>query len=246
MKSRRRKTKAGTPAALPNPPQAPASQQKQVDGNRLTVGLPPDPAKQRQTVKDTYINVIGASVFAVQNRYITDVQGTAARTFMAAMCESVQPRDAVEEMLLVQMVWTHARLGNLTVLANQQTTASNVRIVHDACDKAANTFRRMMLALADYRRPPQVAGFVAVRQANIANQQVVQNVENQNQNSDFRKPLTSNEQGSAAPALSPIGDRIDGPAGSGAAKQAMAAQHRPADGGRKDQVQSERYQTRGA
>ena len=94
--------------------------------------------------------------------------GCPAEAFIAAMKESVQPRDAVEETLLVQLAWTHARLGRLSRLAADQTATANVRVVNDACDRAANSFRRMMLALAEYRRPPQPRGFVAIKQANVA------------------------------------------------------------------------------
>jgi hypothetical protein len=232
MKNRQSRAKnAGKPAALPKPAETPAQQQGQ-DKGRRSITLPADPAEQRLAVKDTYINVMGASVFGAQTRaYVSDDSGRVAETFIAAIRESVRPGDAIEEMLVVQMAWLHARVAKLSLLAMDQTQTNNVRVVNDACDRAANTFRRMMLALAAYRRPPQAAGFVAIRQANVANQQVVQNVDSQNPSPDFRKTVASNEQGSAPAALPPVAEGIELPAGDGAAKQAVAAQHRPQDGG---------------
>jgi hypothetical protein len=142
-------------------------------------------------------------------------------------------------MLLVQMAWTHARLARLSAIAHEQERRANVQVVHDACDRAANTFRRQMLTLAEYRRPAQPGSFVAIKQANLANQQVVQNVECPN-------AIASNEQGPATAALPPVAERFDLPAGNGAAKQAVAAEHRPQDGGRQGPIQAERHKARRA
>jgi hypothetical protein len=150
----------------------------------------------------------------------------------------MQPRDAIEEMLVIQMAWAHARLARLTRLAADQTSTANVRVLNDACDRASNTFRRMVQALGDYRGPSQRT-FVAIKQANVANQQVVQNVENQNTSPDFKKPAASNEQGSAA-ALQPLVERAPIPAGDCPEKQAVAAEHRPQDGGGQGPVETER------
>ena len=158
-----------------------------------------------------------------------------------------QPRDALEEMLVVQMAWAHARLARLSAIAHNQEQRGNVQVVHDACDRAANTFRRQMLALAEYRRPAQPGSFVAIRQANVANQQVVQNVENHTfPNPNFRTPAASNEQGSAPQALPPVGAGIEIPEGGGAKEQAVAGQHRPQDGSGKGPIETERGQVRRA
>jgi hypothetical protein len=49
-------------------------------------------------------------------------------------------------------------------------------VINEACGRAANTYRRLMLAIAEYRRPAGAEAPVAIRQASIAKQQVVQNV----------------------------------------------------------------------
>lgn len=90
----------------------------------------------------------------------------------------MEPRDAVEEMLIAQMLFAHARVMRLTALANLQTSLDSIRTVHEYADRASNTYRRLMLALAEYRRPPRTGDtFAVVKQANIAHQQVVQNHE---------------------------------------------------------------------
>ena len=106
--------------------------------------------------------------------------------------ERMAPRDPMEEMLIAQALAAHARVMHLTTLANSQERLENIRTVHEYADRATNTFRRLMLALAEYRKPPKAGdSFTAIKQANIAGQQVVMNSENS------PKENTTNEQGSS-------------------------------------------------
>jgi hypothetical protein len=211
------------------------------------VRLPAAPAAQRQLIKDVFLNVVGGNVLSTQLKpFVTaataEEAARGAELIVEAIRESVQPQDALEEMLVVQMAWAHARLARLSAIAHSQEQRGNVQVVNDACDRAANTFRRQMLALAEYRRPAQAGSFVAIKQANVANQQVVQNVDSQQQSPKIQKPDTSNEQGLAPPALPPVAERIEVPTGDGAAEQAVAAKHRPPDAGRQGPIQAERDQ----
>lgn len=138
----------------------------------------------------------------------------------------------------------------LTALANQQTGLESLRTVHEYADRASNTYRRLMLALAEYRRPPRAGDtFAVVKQANIAGQQVIQNHENSGANA-------TNEQGCGRPT----GDAIPGhttppalPADTGgagipafvrAARETVEAVHRPPDARRQSQIAAQRHQTR--
>ena len=126
----------------------------------------------------------------------------------------MKPRDVIEEMLIVQMAWTHARLARLSAVAMDQTQTQNVRVVNEAADRAANTFRRQMLALAEYRKPPRSDAFVAIKQANVAAQQVVQNLEIR---ITKMKPRQTNKGPSAAandPTACPL-EGLEIPAGVG-------------------------------
>ena len=248
MKNRHNKTQPKTETAAP--PKALPGPAKPSDGTRK-VRLPADPAAQRQAVKEVFLNVVGGAVLTAQMKPFVsgDSEATATRSaelFVEAIRESVQPRDALEEMLVVQMAWTHARLARLSAIAHNQEQRGAVQVVNDACDRAANTFRRQMLALAAYRQPSQPGSFVAIRQANVANQQVVQNVDSQKPSPEIEKHSTSNEQGSAPPALPPVAERIELPAGGGAEKQAVAAKHRPQNGGGQGAIQAERNEARQA
>jgi hypothetical protein len=244
MKNPRSKPNATKSSPPPDLPGTPARQSK--DNERLVM-LPADPVAERQAVRDAFVNLVGAHVFSAQMHGLVSendakVALKTAEIFIAAIRESVQPRDAIEEMLVVQMAWTHARLARLSAIAQDQQQRRNVQVVHDACDRAANTFRRQMLTLADYRRPAQPSNFVAIAQANLANQQVVQNVEGANRQNEN----TSNEQRSAPTALPPVTQGSDFPSCDGGAKQAVAAEHRPQDGGGEGPIQAQRHEARRA
>lgn len=101
-----------------------------------------------------------------------------AMVYIDDLIERMAPRDPLEEMLVVQALMAHARVLHLTDYANQQDRLEAVRIANEYADRASNTYRRLMLALAEYRKPPRTGdSFTAIRQANIAGQQVVTNGE---------------------------------------------------------------------
>jgi hypothetical protein len=153
------------------------------------------------------------------------------------------PRDPAEEMLVAQMLLAHARVMHLTSLANQQSNVESLRTIHEYADRASNTYRRLMLALLEYRQPPRSRdGFTAIKQANFANQQVVQNHEN------FRHTAT-NEQGmpsgpAETPALSAVAAGADIAESLGSPRATMEAIHRPAHARREVPVKTQRDQAR--
>ena len=109
--------------------------------------------------------------------------------FVGDLMLRFKARDPVEEMLFSQMVLTYGRMVSLTASVDLQSNIKWATMMHEAADRAANTFRRQMLALAEYRRPPRTNSFTAIGQANIAQQQVVQNGNSENEKA-------TNEQGS--------------------------------------------------
>ena len=142
------------------------------------------------------------------------------------------PRDPAEEMLIVQMLMAHARVMHLTSVANGQERLEPLRIVNEYADRASNTFRRLMLALAEYRKPPRGGdSFTAIKQANIAGQQVVMN------GKTSADEKATNEQGTdiraepdKAPQALPAEPRRPGiPACIGPAREAVGAIHGAAD-----------------
>ncbi len=189
-----------------------------------------DPTTESDAAADVHMRALGAATYchALVPHLGKLLEGidipVTAHQLMDWLMREMAPRDALEEMLAVQALLTHVRVLHLTKLSGTQTEIKSIQTVNEYADRASNTFRRLMLALAEYRRPPRAGdSFTAIKQANIANQQVVQNEKTREQN-------TANEQGlpaRSAPAL---------PADSGGpglaevlseAKQALGAEHRP-------------------
>lgn len=156
--------------------------------------------------------------------------------FAQSVIEDMAPRDPAEEMLVAQLLLAHARVMRLTELANRQTQPDAMRITHEYADRASNTYRRLMLALAEYRQPPRTPrsgdGFTLVKQANFAQQQVVQNHENSNAkatNEQGCNPNPGDARGTAErpPALPTDASRFGIPSSVRTPREAVEAVHRP-------------------
>ena len=142
--------------------------------------LPGNPATNKAAARKLYGVGLGGMAFgvALQQRMGKHCDGVdladAGCNFIEDMVERMNPRDPMEEMLVIQAALAHARVLHLSESANRQERLTTIRTVNEYADRASNTFRRLMLALAEYRRPPRSGdNFTAIRQANIAGQQVV-------------------------------------------------------------------------
>lgn len=207
------------------------------------IAAPPEgftPEQAMQIHKFVYLDLATANVLKGQMDFtVGDESANGADGFVAAIKASMQPRDAVEEMLMCQMALVHARILKLSDVACKQENRENVRVVNEAADRAANTFRKQMLALAEYRQPRKQ--FVAIRQLNQANNQQVNNHENEK--SEEEKP--TNEQRCPAPkALPAVVQGVEVTAGGDPQNAPVAAQHRAKDAGREGQVTDERVEAR--
>ena len=94
--------------------------------------------------------------------------GPIARELMAQL----SPRDAVETMLVTQMIATFSRSMFLSRHANKQKNPKWFALYSEECDRTMNLYRKQMQALAEYRQPRR-RSFTAIRTANFAGQQVV-------------------------------------------------------------------------
>ena len=110
--------------------------------------------------------------------------GKEASAYARDVIARMEPRDPAEEMLVAQLLFAHARVLRLTEMTQDSQTADSLRVIHEYADRASNTYRKLMLALAEYRRPFRAGDTIAVvGQANFSNQQLIQNHE-----------ITTNEQ----------------------------------------------------
>ncbi len=115
-----------------------------------------------------------------------DVQVTAPQ-YVAEALDRMAVRDPLEEQLVALAAVTYARALKLADMAGQQTGIEQLQATSELADAAANTHRRLMLALAEYRNPKKAPTFVRGRQVNVAadgGQQVIQQRNHRNGNSD--------------------------------------------------------------
>jgi len=192
--------------------------------------LPGHPSTDKAAARKLYGTGLGGMVFgsAVQQRLGQLCSGVNLNdggcNFIEDMLARMAPRDPLEEMLVIQAALAYARVLHLTEYANRQERLESIRTVNEYADRASNTYRRLMLALAEYRRPARGGdSFTAIRQANIAGQQVVQNGEVRT------SKKATNEQGSEvseAPQALPTDSK--GPvvlAGLGTPREAVGTVH---------------------
>lgn len=95
-------------------------------------------------------------------------------SFVTDTIRRAEPADPMEEMLVCQMLLAHMRSLHMTYLMGATSDSQDAGVLAQHAERASNTYRRLMLALAEYRRPAR-RSFTAIRQANVAHQQVVAN-----------------------------------------------------------------------
>lgn len=209
----------------------------------------PSPDKERRiygrAVPAAVYRMLIASVLGDQFDGVADPERDAM-----AVIASMAPRDPAEEMLIAQLLFAHARAMRLTALAGMQKELEAIRIVNEYADRASNTYRRLMLALAEYRRPPRTGDtFAVVKQANIAGQQVVQNYENSTNKSTNEQGCgrgSGDAGGSTAgpPAVQADAVGADFTSLRGPSVEALDTIHRPTDGRRQGAIADERQEAR--
>lgn len=162
--------------------------------------------------------------------------------FTKHVLEGLEPRDPAEEMLIAQLILAYTRSLHLADLAFQQTQPDQIKILNEYADKAANNYRRLYVALLDGRKGNRAGNVYAqIHQANIANQQVV--------NNQAAEENRTNEQGCQHAHKAPIPVDPNRPGltqGQCATEQTMGPINRSKDKLRKREIQAECDATRRA
>lgn len=208
---------------------------KSTEAKTTTVELKHDPNTDPEAAREVHLQAIVGTLYVealgpeVREIFKGFDLGPSAMLYIEDMFRRMAPRDPMEEMLITQAILSHTRVMSLTMRASLTSEPESNRTLNEYADRASNSFRRLMLALGEYRKPPRSGdSFTAIRQANIAGQQVVVN-------SDGRETESiTNEQGcrdgqqpEAAPPSLPTQPGGAGRApGIGSADEALGAVHR--------------------
>jgi hypothetical protein len=92
----------------------------------------------------------------------------------------MNPRDPLDSLALQQLYMHSLRAISLCAKASNERDVEKSKILHGAADSASNTYRRLMQSF-DERRKPARQSIVAMGQTNVAEQQVVQNIQSDGQ-----------------------------------------------------------------
>jgi len=99
------------------------------------------PAERAQAAQIVHRECLESRTYAGILREEASCVGT-ARLFVEASLEELAPRDAIERMLAVQMLWQHARLAQLIRQAGGEVRPEILRSLNAAIDAGMNTYRR--------------------------------------------------------------------------------------------------------
>lgn len=119
---------------------------------------------------------LGSDTYArMLQRRGSEIMATTAHDFVDQFVEEMHPRNPVERMLVVQLLWQHVRIGRLVELADRCAHEPDLAAAYgEALERAMGTFRRHAQAL-DALRFPRPIQFFQDSQVNVAQQQVVTN-----------------------------------------------------------------------
>jgi hypothetical protein len=93
--------------------------------------------------------------------------------------EHMETGDGLERLAISQILVTNARVMWLSKLLTEQTNTKAIAIISAAIDSGISTFVRLVRTLDEYRRPRIANTTVSIGQANVAGNQLVQNIQNQ-------------------------------------------------------------------
>jgi hypothetical protein len=181
--------------------------------------------------------IIYARLLRAQN------SGSAAETafdFVEQHLERLAPRDPLERMLAVQLLWQHVRIATLCVQETQARDPKEAAAIRANIEQAMNTFRRQVQSLRELQSPRSL-NLIRGGQVNVGDGQVVTNNQlNAERNSENELGFDHGDE-TEVPALAGGADSapaVDRP------RQALDAVHGAQDGCGQGRVAPKRPQAR--
>jgi hypothetical protein len=193
---------------------------------------------QRRIVNDLYLD--GGTYARLIDRMSPENKETALAVVEEHLAE-LAPRNAVERLLAVQMLWQHARLARLCSMSVNPTNLSDPQIsktLNAAIEQGMNTYRRQALAWQQIRSP-RPAQFIRGGQVNVAEKQVVANgpVQGRTADQDEQEDRHDSPDGrgdaqgqhESQGTVPPFAGGLGVPAGLCSQEQAVGAKHGASD-----------------
>lgn len=165
----------------------------------------------------------------------------ASAPFLIDLEEAMGCRDPLEKMLVHQLYTTHLRIMRMQdQLCRAKQSYETIRTLGDLLERASNTYRRQMLAFAEYRTPRPSATFI--KQLNQANQQIIQNEISEEKKSTNK--IQSAGGGKQRALLSDVSKRAEAAIGASETREALEVGNGAEDRGGQGQKLNERIATR--
>lgn len=118
------------------------------------------------------------------------------RTFLDRLLKDAgNPSDPIEIMMIEQLVMAHFRVAQLNARAQDAQNVEAAKVFAAAAARMTGEFRRLALAVKQYRQPTKPRYFTVVRQQNLAKHQQVAYVAAESE-PEAPLSLSDSEQGS--------------------------------------------------
>jgi hypothetical protein len=180
-KTKKRKRKVRTAPWRPSLAQMGAGKLARRDSGQ-SLSVPPnspDQGSRAQILARMHPDLVGDSAYArlSESMSMPVELGDASWQAPLQFQQQMRAKDALERLAYTQILMAHARTAWLATLATRQTDVKALAIILEACDRASSTFVKLMRATSEYRQPKIPPTNVSIGQANVAQQQVVQNIQ---------------------------------------------------------------------
>ena len=109
--------------------------------------------------------------------------------------EAGHPTDPIERMLIEQIAMAHHNIGRLHVKTSTAETHDQVKVYSNAASGLLGEFRRVVLALKNYREPTPSKNFMLVKQQNVAQNQQVAFVDSENESERLEPNISAEKKG---------------------------------------------------
>jgi hypothetical protein len=160
----------------------------------------------------------------------------------------MHPKDPLDALAITQALMAHVRAVWLTELATKQSNVQALGIINEAADRASGTFVRLLRAIPEYRQPKNPSATLSIGQANVAQQQLVHNVQKREGTKENDEQTRINRRGAVveAKALPVVQKRAKGTQGCDPGNETVGEEHGAKKPGRKSCRRNERAAPRRA
>jgi hypothetical protein len=189
------------------------------------------PKEQKETIEHFHPQFLGFRAYFKLSEavgdHLLDTAGVGAGKFIVDRIHETDPLQGLAHTLALL---AHARAAWLTHQAVGEKDVRSLAVHLNGAERATNTYMQLMKAITEHQNAKTPNAKISIKQANVAQQQIVQNIGNgDKQPHDERTRMApSNEE-----VVSPLAERPAFTEGIGPEKSTVGPEYRPQDRRRK-------------